>query len=290
MEPIQAAQHFLRQTQLANGSWSYYLTSAQGSPEPTCLAALALAGGADGDTAVSPALNWLASLVNQDGALILPGDDEPHWSTAHLAITLTHLQQNETLRDQTIAWMLAWQGSSGDPDPYGAIILNPELIGWSWISNTFSWVEPTCYGLLALKQAGIRQHERITQAEIMLLDRTCVGGGWNVGNPIVWGQAIEASLPQTALALLALQDKPVDSVIEQGLALLKDETNAAYSTLSIALTILCLQQYGLSTDRFVDRLLQSQLADGSWRQMTQLTALAILALQSVNGGRNVYQL
>ncbi len=290
MEPIQSAQHFLRQTQLADGSWPYYLTSKQGSPEPTCLAALALAGENDGDTAVSPALNWLASLVNNDGAVILPGDDEPHWSTAHLAITLTHLQQNETLRNQTIAWLLTWQGSSGDPDPYGAIILNPDLIGWSWISNTFSWVEPTCYGLLALKRAGIRQHERITQAEMMLLDRACVGGGWNVGNPIVWGQAIEAALPQTALALLALQDKPVDSVIEQGLALLKDETNAAYSTLSMALAILCLQQYDLPTDRFVDRLLQSQLADGSWRQMTQLTALAVLALQSVNGGGNVYQL
>ena len=289
-KPIHAAQEFLHQTQLADGSWPYYLTSSQGSPEPTCLAALALAGEADGDTAVSHALNWLASLVNKDGAVILPGDDEPHWSTAHLAITLTYLQQNETLRDQTIAWLLAWQGSSGDADPYGAIILNPKLIGWSWISNTFSWVEPTCYGLLALKRAGIRQHERITQAEMMLLDRTCVGGGWNVGNPIVWGQAIEASLPQTALALLALQDKPVDSVIEQGLALLNDETNAAYSTLSMAMSILCLQRYGLPTGRFVDRLLQSQLADGSWRQMPQLTALAILALQSVSGGGNVYQL
>lgn len=290
MVPIRAAQAFLRQTQLANGSWPYYLTATQGSPEPTCLAALALANEDDGDTAVPRALNWLASLVNPNGAVILPGDDEPHWSTAHLAITLTHLKQNEILRDQTIDWLLAWQGSSGDADPYGAIILNPELIGWPWISNTFSWVEPTCYGLLALKRAGIRQHTRITQAEMMLLDRTCVGGGWNVGNPIVWSQAIEASLPQTALALLALQDKPIDSVIEQGLALLKDETNAAYSTLSMALTILCLQQYGLPTDNFVDRLLQGQLADGSWRHMTQLTALAILALQSVNGGGNVYQL
>jgi hypothetical protein len=122
----------------------------------------------------------------------------------------------------------------------------------------------------------------------MLLDRACVGGGWNVGNPIVWNQVIEATLPQTALALLALQDKPVDTVIEQGLALLLDETNEAYSTLSLALAILCLQQYGLPVDAFVNQLLQRQSADGSWRQMTQLTALAVAALQSANGGSNVF--
>ncbi|MCB9419848.1 MAG: terpene cyclase/mutase family protein [Ardenticatenaceae bacterium] len=297
VEQIQAAQQYLRQTQLNDGSWPYYLTSDQGSPEPTCLAALALAG-VDEDTAVTSALNWLTNLVDKNGAVILPGDDEPHWSTAHLAITLTHLKHDEPLRDQTITWLLDWHGnepgnsqeSNAKADPYGAIILDPTLIGWSWISNTFSWVEPTCYGLLALKKAGIRHHERITQAEAMLLDRVCVGGGWNVGNPIVWGQAIEAALPQTALALLALQDKPADTITEQGLALLLDETNKAYSTLSLALTILCLQAYKLPASVFVDRLLQRQLPDGSWRQMTQLTALAVLALQSVGGGSNVYQL
>lgn len=287
MEQIRAAQAFLRQTQLADGSWPYYLTSNQGSPEPTCLAALALAD-EGGNTAVSHALTWLTNLVNQDGAVILPGDDEPHWSTAHFAITLTHLKHDEALRDRLIAWLLTWQGSAGDVDPYEAIELNPKLVGWSWISNTFSWVEPTCYGLLALKRAGIRQHERITQAEAMLWDRVCVGGGWNVGNTVVWGQAIEASLPQTALALLALRDKPVNAAIEQGLSLLRNEANDAYSTLSLALAVLSLQSYGLTADSLTSLLLQRQSADGSWRQMIQLTALAALALQSVNGESNVF--
>jgi hypothetical protein len=50
-----------------------------------------------------------------------------------------------------------------------------------------------------------------------------------------------------------------------------------------------LQQYDLVAGPLIDRLLQRQLPDGSWRQMTQLTALAVLALQSVDEGRNVYQ-
>jgi hypothetical protein len=229
-------------------------------------------------------------LVDENGAVILPGDNEPHWSTAHLAITLTHLQQDEPLRDRAISWLLTWQGKTGEADPYGAIKLNPELIGWSRISNTFSWVEPTCYSLLALKKAGIRQHDRITQAEAMLRDRVCVGGGWNVGNPVVWDQALEAFLPHTALVLLALQGNPADSAIEQGLALLRNEEDETYSTLSLALMVLCLQQYGQNSDKLVEQLLRRQLADGSWRQMTQLTALVILALQSVNGGGNVFQI
>jgi hypothetical protein len=291
MEQIQQAQRYLHQTQLYDGSWSYYQTSKQGVPEPTCLAALALAG-SEWETAVSPAITWLTKLVDENGAVILPGDNEPHWSTAHLAITLTHLQQDETLRDRAISWLLTWQGKTGETDPYGAIKLNPELIGWSWISNTFSWVEPTCYSLLALKKAGLRQHDRITQAEAMLRDRACLGGGWNVGNPIVWDQALEAFLPHTALVLLALQDNPADSAIEQGLALLRNEEDETYSTLSLALMVLCLQQYGQTSDKLVEQLLRRQLADGSWRQMTQLTALAILALQSVNGGGggNIFQI
>lgn len=289
MEQIHQAQRYLRQSQLIDGSWSYYPTSAQGSPEPTCLATMALAG-SEADTAVAPALNWLTGLVDDNGAVILPGDDEPHWSTAHLAITLTHLQHDSALRDRAISWLLTWQGSSGEADPYGAIKLNPELIGWSWISDTFSWVEPTCYGLLALKKAGIHQHNRISQAEAMLRDRVCVGGGWNVGNPVVWDQALEAFLPHTALVLLALQDKPIDSVLEQGLALLRNEEDETYSTLSLALMIMCLQKYGQKSDKLVTQLLHRQMADGSWRQMTQLTALVILALQSVNGGGNVFQL
>ncbi len=289
---LHAAQQFLQVTQLTDGSWPYYLTSSQGSPEPTCYSLLALSDGRPptDDPALQQALNWLTAQVNADGAVTLAGDDEPHWSTAHLAITLTHLGQHATLRDRAIDWLLTWQGAPAQSDPWGAIPLNNELVGWSWISDTFSWVEPTSYGLIALKRAAIRTHPRLTEAEKLLFDRVCVGGGWNVGNPIVWDKALDAFLPTTALALLALQDVAADEIIEQGLAFLRDETNRAYSTLSLALTLLCMQAYRQPADSFVDLLLRRQLEDGSWRQMTQLTALSALALQSVMGGGNVFKI
>jgi hypothetical protein len=55
------------------------------------------------------------------------------------------------------------------------------------------------------------------------------------------------------------------------------------------MTILCFDVYGWPTEKYVDRLLARQKSDGSWRQMVWTTALAVLALQAVNGGENVFQ-
>lgn len=292
MDAVRAAQEFLRQSQLPNGSWPYAQTSAQGSPEPTCYAILALQDSLDvkDGATIQAGLNWLAHRVNADGAVTLEGDEEPHWSTAQLALTLTHLDVNEPLRRRNLAWLLTWQGNTGSGDPYGAIPLNSKLIGWPWINDAFSWVEPTSLSLLALKRSGIAKHERITQGEALLFDRVCRGGGWNVGNPVVWDQMLDAFLPQTALALLALQDVGEEEAIALGLSLLQEPSNPAHSTLSLAMTVLCLNAYNLPANLFVDRLLARQQLGGSWRGMVHLTALSILALRSVAGGGNVFKL
>lgn len=287
-DEIRAAQAFLLQSQRADGSWPYYLHSDQGFPEPTCYGLLALRG--VNDAAQQRALAWLEARANDQGALVLEGDDEPHWTTSHLAWTLTRLGVREELRQRALAWLQTWKAVTVSGDPDGAVDLDPSLTGWPWIGGTFSWVEPTSYALLALKLAGVREHPRIQEAEAMLYDRVCVGGGWNVGNPRVWGTAIEAFLPTTAWALLALQDTPRDGMIERGLALLRDDENKAHSTLSLSLAMLCMDVYGLSLAPLREMLLQRQQQDGSWQGMTQLTALALLALQSAAGEGNVFKI
>src|SRR5258708_7666548 len=42
----------------------------------------------------------------------------------------------------------------------------------------------------------------------MLRDRMCPGGGWNCGNPLVYGVAGEPLIIPTAWALLALRNQP----------------------------------------------------------------------------------
>ena len=67
---------------------------------------------------------------------------------------------------------------------------NNHLQGWSWCPDTFSWVEPTAWSILALKKAAAQVPEslraaisgRISDGERSLFNRACVGGGWNYGN------------------------------------------------------------------------------------------------------------
>jgi hypothetical protein len=152
-------------------------------------------------------------------------------------------------------------------------------------------VQPTSYGALALKFAGLNTHERVKEAESLLLDRMCLQGGWNFGNPAVLGSELPPSVVDTAVALFGLQDLPkAADAIEKGLALLEELTPERPSALALALSILCLNIFNRSTDRFVDLLLNRQEPDGSWRQMNWWTSLAVLALQAVNGGNNAFKI
>lgn len=57
-------------------------------------------------------------------------------------------------------------------------------------------------------QAGIVAayaiNERIKMGVAMLLDRMCPGGGWNSGNGIAFGVALDPYIDATAIAVLAL--------------------------------------------------------------------------------------
>ena len=59
--------------------------------------------------------------------------------------------------------------------------INPDLQGWPWAADTFSWVEPTAYALIALQKLrsalpGTAALERMRQGELLLYDRMCAGG------------------------------------------------------------------------------------------------------------------
>jgi hypothetical protein len=81
--------------------------------------------------------------------------------------------------------------------------------GWSWTPGTSSWVEPTACALIALHNLpsdllprNFAKRRRL--AEAMLTDRMCPGGGWNSGNPMVYGVPGIPNADMTCLALLAL--------------------------------------------------------------------------------------
>lgn len=171
------------------------------------------------------------------------------------------------------------------------------LRGWPWIDRTFSWVEPTAWCLLALKKARVSSPalvagdvgSRIAEAEALLFDRCSPSGGWNYGNPVVFGKVLPPYIPTTAVALLALQDRRDHPVVEQSLRFLQANWLEEPSGLALALTLICLRTYGLVVDDVERRLVAA--ADGATSVFLNLhtTALALYALTGVDRENHRYE-
>jgi hypothetical protein len=78
----------------------------------------------------------------------------------------------------------------------------------------------------------------------MLYDRMCPGGGWNCGNPIVYGVPGEALIVPTVWALLALRDEPNKTEFLMSLGWLEKNVQHARSAASLALARIGLKMCG----------------------------------------------
>jgi hypothetical protein len=121
--------------------------------------------------------------------------------------------------------------------------------GWGWTPGTSSWVEPTAYALLAIGQCppemlpqGTERRRKL--AERLLRDRMCPGGGWNCGNPLVYGVAGEPLVIPTVWALLALRNEPERRENVLSLEWLEENVAAIQGLGSFALARMCLRAYG----------------------------------------------
>lgn len=123
------------------------------------------------------------------------------------------------------------------------------LRGWGWTPNTASWVEPTAFALIALDQApkellpsGATRRRQYARA--LLYDRMCPGGGWNCGNPMVYGVPGDPLVEPTAWALLALRDEPNRRENVMSLEWLQKNVSGVLGAGSLALGKICLEAFG----------------------------------------------
>jgi hypothetical protein len=136
-----------------------------------------------------------------------------------------------------------------------------QLYGWSWTQGTASWVEPTAYALIVSRCASekLLSHDarkRISIAQKMLLDRMCPGGGWNCGNPMVYGVAGEPQVVPTVWALLALRDSGTPES-KKSLDWLEANLGKVQSLASLALTKIGLDALGRSDPNLENSLATS---------------------------------
>ncbi|MEX2137647.1 MAG: hypothetical protein WD894_00170 [Pirellulales bacterium] len=267
--------------------------------EPTCLAAIALSIYGRHEQSL-PALQWLASLQNDDGSVgPTPELETPGWPTAWAVLAggyTSRSRKSDVLGlgdssdvggddarqnqqpfsvERGVQWLLDTKGGTLARQP--SMGHDSMLVGWPWVAGTHSWVEPTALAVLALKSVGHGDHPRTREGVSVLHDRLLPDGGCNCGNTIVFGQALLPHIQPTGLALLALYgEKDHDGRIARSLDWLQGAIDGQTAAASLAYATWALARYGRNMPNA-----ESWLAKASERTATMASpyrmALLILA-------------
>jgi hypothetical protein len=239
--------------QLPSGGWAALLSSPQSALEPTCYSVLAL--GSQSAPVLEHAQDFLLSAQNANGSWpVFSGDDrDGSWVTSLVAIALRDLVPAIPARLKGFDWLLRttgeesnwlWKWKFRTVDRH--VRFDPDKYGWPWVPDAVSWVVPTSFAILSLKQlpctcGGLeRVPLRIDCGVQMLQDRACPGGGWNAGNGVVYGEPVAPHADDTAVALIALSDRAQGPVVQGGVEYLEHVASSLSAPWSLAWAILAL--------------------------------------------------
>ena len=285
---ISSLAETLRSRQMKSGGWAYF-HSVQESLEATCLAELALASERQANS--SAAIQFLLKAQLSDGGWpAFLGDSDGSWTTALALCALNATGDFAAAREKALSWMYAERGQEGHwfwrwkfKTADRNVRFDPDKYGWPWISGSASWVIPTAFSVIAIKQFTVCNRSEAPEKRIrlgveMLLDRACVDGGWNSGNSVVYGVPLRAHFEATAIALLALQDEQRSELIQRSLAWLKKEVARVDSVSSLAWCILSLFVYQESVEALKNRL-ATIMGDGRDIRNNATLATGLLALK-----------
>jgi Prenyltransferase and squalene oxidase repeat len=210
--PVASGLRFLTAAQLPDGSWPSTTKQATGC-WVTSLACLVLRDTSDEKyrSAIASGLRWLCGDWPKDSSW---------WRRA--------------------LWRFSRSGQHLNHDDHAR--------GWGWTPGTSSWVEPTALALLALEGHDVdvlpnSTKKRRKLGEALLYDRMCPGGGWNSGNPEVYGVPGDPLVIPTSWALLALRAYPERRENKDSLAWLERVFSSSSGPGSFALAQLCLKVY-----------------------------------------------
>jgi len=254
----------LRRSQNEDGGWGFHPNS-ESRVEATCWASLALASTASPETSRDPvakSLEFLLAAQLPDGSWpASPEERTGCWVTSLACWALLckkDSRETATAVKNGLDWLCKdWPRTSTLLQRFLRRISSARRIskqsefysGWGWTPRTGSWVEPTSCALLLLSLApaellppsAMRRREL---AEAMLYDRMCPGGGWNSGNPMVYGVAGESLATPTVWALLALRNYANRIENIQSLDWLEQNLLCIQGPGSFALARLCFGTYG----------------------------------------------
>jgi hypothetical protein len=289
---------FLSESQNSDGGWSSY-PGSRSATEPTCLAVIAFSTAGNQPAAAEFALrgaDWLRQAQLSDGSWPAVTEHKKGcWVTA-LACVALHLQRDESGAIAAgLAWLcnnwpaegnLWWRIRARLNRKSVVVQQDSSLRGWSWTPGTASWVEPTAHALLALRTIPANLHpkgaaERIELGERMLYNRMCSGGGWNAGNPQVYGVGGMPRIGATAWALLALREYKVRWENQRSLDWLRRQYGGIRGPISLALAGICLDVYGCAPPH-LEHSLQQLYSANQFLHGNHAAACAAIALNGPN--------
>jgi hypothetical protein len=225
-----------------DGGWGY-APGKQSRLEPTCLSLMALADDVPGEAA-----RLLAAWPRREGLWVDGPGLPPNYGLngAALVASSTTLRSRAEIVEPVLRRLVEAKGLALGPSE--EVRQDNRLQAWGWVDGTFSWVEPTAWCVLALKkwrrEGDASANLRVAEAERLLVDRVCVEGGWNYGNAVVLAKTLPAYVPTTALALLALQDRPGLDAVRQSIDVLVRDAGSEASALSLGFATIALHVLG----------------------------------------------
>ncbi len=265
-----------------DGGWPYYAGKSS-RLEPTAWALLALQAAGEPVTA-----DALTGWPRRDGWFVDRNTDAINIAFNSLAgLALVALRAPRDAFAPVTRALVALKGRQLPQQP-DIIAQDNALQAWPWVDGTFSWVEPTSLAVVFLKRARTLSpddalNSRLDEAERLLVDRACAGGGWNYGNSNIFGVKLDAYVPTSALALLALADKPTLGAVTRGKAFLKAHRLSERSAMALGLTRIALGVHGVKADD-VTAALDEAAADTAFLENLHLTAMALYAEAGARGG------
>jgi len=213
--------------------------------DATAWAIIALSACAFDPEIISRARSRLAAGQLADGRVcISPHHPAVYWPTPLAILAWSQSPPHQDSLARAVDFLLEHSGMSLQEQALSADASDPTLRGWPWVADTYSWVDPTALGMIALKVTGHSNHPRLAEATRLLLNRKLPHGGWNYGNTIVFHKELRPMPENTGMALAALQSLTVRSNLELSLDYLKVAVRNLRTPIALSWGILGLGAWG----------------------------------------------
>jgi hypothetical protein len=217
MRALQRAVKAIVLRELPDGGFGYSDAGAF-SPEATAWAIMALMASEKHRDIAQRACDRLAGCQLPDGRVsAVNGFDAAAWPTALCILAWKCVQGFRQPIDAGLRFLLSFEGKPHQKGAHSPIGHDTSIVGWPWIEQTHSWIEPTCISMLALKANGHNDHPRTREAARMVMNRQLPGGGWNYGNTAVFGQKLLPMPENTGQALCAMNGLASQASVQSSL-------------------------------------------------------------------------